>query len=61
MFSWQIGSGPQLTGEETGKLSQRDMPLFISAHTEAGWAQDQQETMAPSLPVPHWLQLTCLT
>lgn len=34
MFSWQIGSGPQLTGEEAGKLSQRDMPLFISAHTE---------------------------
>lgn len=61
MFSWQIGSRPQLTGEEAGKLSQRDMPLFISAHTVPGWTQDQQETMAPSLPVLPWLQLTPLT
>lgn len=36
MLSWQIGSRPQLTGGEAGKLSQRDMPLFISAHTGAG-------------------------
>lgn len=43
MFSWQIGSRSQVTGEEAGKLSQRDMPLFISTHTAPGWAQDQQE------------------
>lgn len=61
MFSWQIGSRPQVTGGKASKLSQRDMPLFISAHTGPGWAQDQQETMAPSLPVLPWLQLTPLS
>lgn len=61
MFSWQIGSRPQVTGGEAGKLPQRDMPLFISAHIGPGWAQDQHETMAPSLPVLLWLQLTPLT
>lgn len=61
MFSWQIGSRSQLAGGEAGKLSQRDMPLFISAHTGPGWALHQQETMAPSLPVLPWLQVTSLT